>query len=439
VPDLYFEGFMGSPERFQTSFTADYIKDASLSLADYATPYPKTSEEEGRKIIEEGCRYRNAFSRDRDRIVHCSSFRKLQGKTQIFVSGLNPSIRNRLTHTLEVWQIATSLAKTFRVNVDLVEAISLGHDIGHTPFGHSGEGELGNILDEETNRRFNHNEQSVIVAALLEESPKQVENVPSKPVGLNLSQYTLEGIYKHTLRFKRGCQDERLRNWFDITYGSIEAQIVHIADDIAQNTHDLADLWANKNIGYQHLLPIMSNYSTYFGNGDHCGKGGLAQEELDKFIEKFLKDGFSHEFSSYLVGTLTNDVRKTGISELNNKYNGKPGEYQFIKYSAETEKFVEDLKNLTHLTGINSDEVNQTNSRGRHIIRSLYDLYCDDAYCLPLVHKGKLSEEIQRIMEDTMKYKKTNITQKDDIRIICDYIASLTDQEAIERFRAILT
>lgn len=136
---------------------------------------------------------------------------------------------------------------------------------------------------------------------------------------------------------------------------------------------------------------------------------------------------------------MTNDVRENGINELNKKYNGKPGERQFIKYSKETEKFVQELKNLTHLKGINSDEVNQTNSRGRHIIRSLYDLFCNDAYCLPSVHKDKLSKEVQAIMNDTKKYKDTKITQKEDIRIICDYIASLTDQEAIERFRAILT
>jgi|WetSurMetagenome_2_1015567.scaffolds.fasta_scaffold02950_5 dGTPase len=424
---------MEKSKRFKLHLTADFIKDASL--ADYATPYPKTPEEDHRKIVEDSCRYRNAFSRDRDRIVHCNSFRKLQGKTQVFVSGINPSIRNRLTHTLEVWQIATSLAKTFRANVDLVEVIALGHDIGHTPFGHSGEGELGKILEEKTSHGFNHNEQSVIVASFLEESPKSIKINPSDPVGLNLTEYTLEGIYKHTTRFRHGCQDTRLvgRAFNKTSYGSIEAQIVHIADDIAQNTHDLADLWTNKNIGYQHLLPLIMDNPEYFGNEDNSPRA------VNRLYQKFMKTGFSHEFSSYLVGTLTNDVRETSINELNIKYNGKPGERQFIKYSKETEKFVKDLKDLTLLKGINSDEVNQTNSRGRHIIHSLYDLFCTDAYCLPSMHKDKLSEEIQVKMKDTKKYIGTNINQKEDIRIICDYIASLTDHEAIERFRAILT
>ena len=259
---------MTTPKRFKLNLTTDYIKNESL--ADYATPYPTQPEDEKRMIKEKGCRFRNSFSRDRDRIVHSNSFRKLQGKTQVFVSGINSSIRNRLTHTIEVWQIATSLAKTFNANVDLVEAIALGHDIGHTPFGHSGEGELKKILLNETKHGFNHNEQSVIVASFLEDSPKSIDIDPLDPVGLNLTEHTLDGIYKHTTRFiKEGCQDARLLRRFKFTktsYGSIECQIVHIADDIAQNTHDLADLWTTKNIGYEHLWPLIMDNPEYFGN-----------------------------------------------------------------------------------------------------------------------------------------------------------------------------
>lgn len=423
---------MKRTKKYKLHLTPDFIK--STSLADYATPYPTKPEDEKRKVKEKGCRYRNSFSRDRDRIVHSRSFRKLQGKTQVFVAGINSSIRNRLTHTIEVWQIATSMAKTFNANEDLVEAIALGHDIGHTPFGHSGEGELEKILEQNNNYGFNHNEQSVIVASVLEESPKLIEIDPSDPVGLNLTEHTLEGIYKHTPRYRSGCKDIRLRDHFTKTsYGSIEAQIVHIADDIAQKTHDLADLWTSKCIGYEHLMPLIFDHPTYFGyNPDKA-------EDFDILYRKFTRDGFSHEFSSHLVGSLVNDVRENSIEEINSRYNGKPGERQFIKYSKETEHFVKELKDLTHLRGINSDEVNQTNSRGRHIIKSLYELFLNDAYCLPSIYKKELSVEIQEKLQDTKKYKDTNITQKEDKRIICDYIASLTDQEAIERFRAILT
>ncbi|MFA4877142.1 MAG: dNTP triphosphohydrolase [Methanoregula sp.] len=424
---------MVKTKRFKLQLTPDYIKNTSL--AEYATPYPLKQADESRQIPETACRYRNAFERDRDRIIHSKSFRKLQGKTQVFVAGINPTIRNRLTHTLEVWQIATSLARTFRVNTDLVEAIALGHDIGHTPFGHSGEGELGKILEEKTNRGFNHNEQSVVVACFLEESPKSIKSTPIIPVGLNLTEHTIEGIYRHTpSRVKDGCQDERICDRFtETSFGSIEAQIVHIADDIAQNTHDLADLWTTKILGYQHLLDLIMTYPMYFGYETDDA------EDLDRMYDKFMKDGFTREFSSYLVGTLVNDVRETSIDELNKKYNGSPESHQFIKYAKDTEKFVEEIKNLTKLKGINSDEVSQTNSRGRHIIRSLYELFRDDAHCLPLVHKNGLSKAIQKKINDTKKYPRTNITQNEDIRIICDYIASLTDQEAIERFRTILT
>jgi dGTPase len=420
-------------KKFQLQLTSDFIKNSSF--AEYATPYPTNRDEEGRQIPEDACKYRNAFARDRDRIVHSKSFRKLQGKTQVFVAGMNPAVRNRLTHTLEVWQIATSLARTFKVNADLVEAIALGHDIGHTPFGHSGEGELGKILEDKTNRGFNHNEQSVVVACFLEESPKTIKNPHTTPIGLNLTKHTIDGIYRHTpSRVEEGCQDDRIQDRFTKkTSGSIEAQIVHIADDIAQNTHDLADLWTTKIIGHQHLINLIMSYSAYFGNEGNDDAG------LDKIYEKFMTDGFSREFSSYLVGTLTNDVRMTSIDELNDNYKGSPEACRFIKYSKGTEKFVEEIKNLSRLRGINSDEVSETNSRGRHIIHSLYDLFCDDAHCLPFVHKKGLSPEIQGKLKDTKKYPRTNITQNKDIRIVCDYIASLTDQEAIERFRTILT
>lgn len=136
---------------------------------------------------------------------------------------------------------------------------------------------------------------------------------------------------------------------------------------------------------------------------------------------------------------MVNDVRETSINELNDHYKGRSEARQFIKYSKESEKFVKVVKDLTQLKGIKSDEVSETNSRGRHIIRSLYELFCDDAHCLPLVYNVGLSEAIQKKLKDTKKYPRTNITQKEDIRIICDYIASLTDQEAIEKFRTILT
>jgi len=179
-------------KRFKVLSRQEHIQN--IKLAEYATLYPENPDEEKRKINEVPCDFRNAFVRDRDRIVHSASFRKLQDKTQIFISGLSPLIRNRLTHTLEVWQISVSIARMLSANIHLTEAIAFGHDLGHTPFGHAGEAALNRIMIEHGLEGFSHNEQSVRVASLLESEPNMLlekdHEIPAWPnsVGLNLTK-----------------------------------------------------------------------------------------------------------------------------------------------------------------------------------------------------------------------------------------------------------
>lgn len=389
----------------------------SIKLADYATPYPETPEDEKREIAEEQCPSRNAFIRDRDRIVHSLSFRKLQNKTQVFISGLNPSIRNRLTHTMEVWQISVSLARMLRANIHLTEAIALGHDLGHTPFGHAGESELNRIMREKKLNGFSHNEQSVRVVSSLESPPNLIPLDPKQEsFGLNLTYFTREGFFKHTDRFLK-CKDKNLCDEFGKSYGTIEAQIVHVSDDIAQHTHDLHDIWKVKVIGDQELGPIRYDFEQFFGDKPFNG------EERD---------------ISPIIGSLIQDVVTTSLDNLNDKYGSNPGDNKFIWYSDTGDAFSEDIKNLVEEYAIRGDKVNQMNSQGRHIIRSLYDNCISDPYCLPKDVKLKFPKIIRDKLNDTKEYKKIEITDGNDIRIICDYIASLTDQEAIDIFHSTL-
>lgn len=182
------------------------------------SPYAAlSSESQGRKKKEKECDFRTAFQRDRDKIIHCRAFRRLKHKTQVFISPVEDHFRTRLTHTLEVSQIARTLARALFFNEDLAEAIALGHDLGHTPFGHAGEFVLDDILSTNYGRRFFHNEQSIRVVEFIEKDGK----------GLNLCHETLDGIRNHTPD--------------DPWPQTLEGCIVRIADRIAYLRHDIED------------------------------------------------------------------------------------------------------------------------------------------------------------------------------------------------------
>jgi len=189
-------------------------------LSPYAT---LSAESAGRDRPEEKCPIRTDFQRDRDRIIHCKAFRRLKHKTQVFVDPEEDHYRTRLTHTLEVSQISRTIARALRLNEDLAEAISLGHDLGHTPFGHAGERALDEIYGEYVpGASFHHSEQSLRVVEILENDGK----------GLNLTKEVREGILHHS----KGSKDTRLEG-----EGTLEARTVRIADRIAYINHDIDD------------------------------------------------------------------------------------------------------------------------------------------------------------------------------------------------------
>ncbi|MFO7815767.1 MAG: deoxyguanosinetriphosphate triphosphohydrolase [Halanaerobiales bacterium] len=169
----------------------------------------------GRKYEEEKCDFRTCFQRDRDRIIHSKAFRRLKHKTQVFIAPEGDHYRTRLTHTLEVSQIARTIARSLRLNEDLTEAISLGHDLGHTPFGHAGEAAINEVCDGE----FSHNKQSLRVVEVLEKRKKEIP-------GLNLTKEVRDGIANHTGQNKPE---------------TLEGCIVRIADRIAYINHDIDD------------------------------------------------------------------------------------------------------------------------------------------------------------------------------------------------------
>ena len=199
------------------------------TLAPYAA---RSATSRGRQHREETSTTRSEFQRDRDRIVHSSAFRRLEYKTQVFVNHEGDLFRTRLTHSLEVAQIARSIARNLRLNEDLVEAISLAHDLGHTPFGHAGQDALNECMRDHGG--FEHNLQSLRVVDVLEERYGGFD-------GLNLSFETREGILKHcSLENARKLGDVG-RRFLERTQPSLEAQLANLADEIAYNNHDIDD------------------------------------------------------------------------------------------------------------------------------------------------------------------------------------------------------
>ncbi len=184
----------------------------------------KSSKSKGRKKEEPECPIRTCFQRDRDRIIHSKAFRRLKHKTQVFIAPIGDHYRTRLTHTLEVYQIATTIGRALRLNIPLIEAISLGHDLGHTPFGHAGE----EVLNELSSFGFKHYEQSVRVVEFLETASDGTR-------GLNLTYETIMGIYYHS----KGTGDIFVNQ--DENEVSLEAIVVRISDIIAYLNHDIDD------------------------------------------------------------------------------------------------------------------------------------------------------------------------------------------------------
>ncbi len=194
------------------------------SLAPYASLAAKSR---GRIYPEKESKYRTAYQKDRDRIIHTSAFRRLEYKTQVFVNYEGDYYRTRLTHTLEVAQVSKSIARALGLNEDLTENIALAHDLGHPPFGHAGERTLNRLARDAGG--FDHNKQSLRVVTSIE------ERYASFP-GLNLSWETLEGIMKHETHYEVPDTD-----WEPDKQPSLEAQVVHIADEMTYDTHDLDD------------------------------------------------------------------------------------------------------------------------------------------------------------------------------------------------------
>ena len=364
----------------------------------------------GRAFPEPESATRTAFARDRDRIIHASAFRRLKEKTQVFVAHEGDHFRTRLTHSLEVAQIARSLATALGLDADLAETIALGHDIGHPPFGHAGEDELQVQMGRYGG--FDHNVQTFRVVTRLERRYPQFD-------GLNLTWETLEGIIKHNgpvaaklaspswrtvAEFNAGY-DLRLDTW-----ASAEAQCAAIADDIAYNNHDVDD-------GVQAGLIQLDELRAVPLIGPQVESAGQAFPGLEPGILRL-------EAVRRMIGAMVNDVlaetrRRAAAAQVATPEEVRSLDGALVAFSRD---MAEDLAALRHFLMermYRHWRVNRTRSQARRMLAEMFQLFMAQPDVLPAEW-----------------YVRTQGRDEQGLaRVVCDYIAGMTDRFAIEEHR----
>lgn len=361
-------------------------------LAGYAM---KSHESKGRAYKEKEHPYRSIYQRDRDRIIHCAAFRRLEYKTQVFVNHEGDYYRTRLTHTLEVSQIARTIAFALRLNADLVEAIALAHDLGHTPFGHSGEDALNEIMKHSGG--FNHNLQGLRVVDLLE------EKYPEFP-GLNLSWEVREGIVKHSSAFDRMV---KLKEFNPEEMPTLETQVVDIADEIAYDNHDLDDGITSGLIKKEDMekLTIWNDI-----NKRIAAKYKNIDEEKKKF--QIIKSLIDIQVTDLILET-ERTIRKL---RLNSWQEVKKIDKKIVSFSKDMIKLRIPLRHFLMENLYQHYRVVRMSHKAKRFIKELFRIYIEQPQQLP-AHIQK------RIKTDGME------------RVVCDYIAGMTDRYALDEYK----
>jgi dGTPase len=372
------------------------MTDAAIETA-FLAPYAADSaHSRGRQHPEAPSSTRNAFQRDRDRIVHSSAFRRLEYKTQVFVNHEGDLFRTRLTHSLEVAQIARSIARNLKLNEDLVEAISLAHDLGHTPFGHAGQDALHDCMKEHGG--FEHNLQSLRVVDLLEERYGAFD-------GLNLCFETREGVLKHcSIENAKMLGDVGLR-FIERKQPSLEAQLANLADEIAYNNHDIDDGLRSGLLTIEQMMEI--DLFSHHANEVRGIYPGLAPrrlilETVRRMINELIVDvtETSRARIAQAAPRSLDDVRDAG---------------RLIGFSDAMFERATSLKRFLRKELYYHFRVQRMATKAKRVVRELFDAFIEAPNLLPDEHSARV-EQI-------------------GARAIADYIAGMTDRYAMAEHR----
>jgi dGTPase len=368
---------------------------ARPELAHYAA---HDSQTKGRVHAEPPAAPRGEFQRDRDRIVHSTAFRRLEYKTQVFVNHEGDHFRTRLTHSLEVAQIGRTIARLLNLNEELTEAVTLAHDLGHTPFGHAGQDALNACMKDHGG--FEHNLQSLRVVDRLEQRYAEFD-------GLNLCYETREGILKHCSPLNARELGELGQRFLEKKQPSLEAQVANLADEIAYNNHDVDDGLRSGLLSEEELMEsrlfarhhdeVMAKYPQLSGRRK-------VHETVRRMINTLIID---------LVNTSRANLERSGARDLEDVRNAGP----LVGFSGEILEQQRELKRYLRVNMYQHYQVMRMTSKAARIIQSLFDAF--------LAEPGLLSPEHHE-----------NV-RREGARAISDYIAGMTDRYAMREYRRI--
>ena len=374
---------------------------SAAALAPYAVTEAASR---GRAYDEDAPAYRSAFQRDRDRIIHSAAFRRLEYKTQVFVNHEGDMFRTRLTHSIEVAQISRTIARALGLNEDLVEAIALAHDLGHTPFGHAGQDALNACMRDHGG--FEHNLQSLRVVDVLEE---RYAGFP----GLNLTYETREGILKHCSRANARRLGPLGERFLDGGQPSLEAQVANLADEIAYNNHDVDDgLRAG-------LLDVETLSAAAFFRERH-------QAVLDRWPDLSGRT-LVHETIRAMIDRQATDLLETSRAAIEAARPGSADDVRarrepLIRFSAPMSGQHRELKRLLRQRLYHHYRVHRMSMKAQRIVKALFGVFFDDPRSLP--------HDVQRRIE-----AQRDGGGPDRARVVADYVAGMTDRFAIAEYR----
>jgi len=371
------------------------MTDLESHLAPYAA---RSAQTRGRVHAEPASSSRSEFQRDRDRVIHSTAFRRLEYKTQVFVNHEGDLFRTRLTHSLEVAQIARSIARNLRLNEDLVEAISLAHDLGHTPFGHAGQDALNACM--KNHGGFEHNLQSLLVVDELEERYGGFN-------GLNLTFETREGILKHCSRVNAAALGELGRRFLEGAQPSLEAQLANLADEIAYNNHDIDDGLRSGLLTLEQLdeVPMWGRHRAEVAAAFPGINGRRAiNETVRRMINTLIVD---------LIETTSRNIAAANPRSIEAVRSAGP----LIGFSAQIHEEAAALKRFLFRHLYRHYLVMRMSSKAQRIVSDLFGAFMSDSRLLPPQYQAPHGG--------------------DQSRLIANYIAGMTDRYAIREHRRI--
>ncbi len=368
-------------------------------LAPYAA---HSAASRGRRFPETPPASRTEFQRDRDRIIHSSAFRRLEYKTQVFVNHEGDLFRTRLTHSIEVAQIARSIARNLRLNEDLVEAISLAHDLGHTPFGHAGQDALNACMQHHGG--FEHNLQSLRVVDALEERYGAFD-------GLNLTFETREGILKHCSLSNAKKLGDIGQRFIDKKQPTLEAQLANLADEIAYNNHDIDDGLRSGLLTTAQMQEI-DFYARHRSEVENLFPGISGRRAINETIRRMI-----NALIVDLIRASQERIQDAQLQTVDDVRNAQA----LITFSAKMSKEAAQLKRFLRENLYQHYQVNRMTSKARRIISELYDAFMHEPRLLPPDYQVTKIDAAQRAQIQARK--------------VADYIAGMTDRYAMREHR----